>query len=151
MILREINDIPDDWEILKVRKKTPVRIRPCNGVEKFKVSWSDSMLISDPSVDIIVISDTGSEYPCKYDIFMDTYERNDNRCGGAVSKDIWDYEWIKKATYRLAKIPEGIVASVVTLEGQVDEVKFPNFVAIGPRNELYVNTYEFFTNSLETL
>lgn len=153
MILKEIKDIPSNWKVIKVRKKTTVRIRPSNGIERFKVSWSESELISDPDKDFIVISSEGSEYPCKQDIFWDTYEEvKSNSIGrGAVSRDIWDYEYIKKYVYQLVEIPEGVELSVVTLEGQVDHVKHPDFVAIGPRGELYVNTKKTFDEHLEVV
>ena len=139
MILQNVNDIPSDWEVFNVRKKTPVSIRQCNGVERFKVTWSDSQLFSDPTKDIIVISEEGMEYPCKIDIFADTYEKVGNN------------SYVKKYVYRVVKIPKNITLSVVTLEGQVDGVSYPDFIAIGPRNELYVNTKEFFEQNLEIM
>lgn len=151
MILKEIQDIPSDWKVINVRKKTTVKIRPCNGIERFKVSWSDSDLVSNPETDLIVISSDGREYPCKEDIFFETYVHVEKPPGGAKSWDIWDYSYIKKYVYQLVEIPEGVELSVLTLEGQVDNVKYPDFVAIGPRNELYVNTRETFEKHLEVV
>lgn len=148
MILKEIKDIPSDWKVINVRKKTTVRIRPSNGVERFKVSWSESELISDPDKDFIVTSSEGSEYPCKKDIFMETYETVQQY--GTLWTD-FEYDWIKKYVYQLVEIPEGVELSVVTLEGQVDHVKHPDFVAIGPRGELYVNTKKTFDEHLEVV
>lgn len=145
MKLKEVKDIPSDWKVINVRKKTTVRIRPCNGIERFKVSWSESELISDPDKDLIVISSGSSEYPCKRDIFFETYEPIEPIGTG------WDCDWIKKYVYQLVEIPEGVELSVVTLEGQVDHVKHPDFVAIGPRGELYVNTKKTFDEHLEVV
>lgn len=148
MKLEKIEDIPSEWKVLKVRKKTTVKIRRSNGSERFKVSWSDSELVSDELEDIIVISSEGEEYPCKRDIFTETYDTYEKF--GALDS-IWDYNWIKKYVYQLVEIPEGVELSVVTLEGQVDEVKHPDFIAIGPKGELYVNTREFFDKNLEVV
>lgn len=143
------NDIPSDWKVLKARKKTPVKIRPCKGVEAFKVSWSDSELISDPEKDLIVISDTGKEYPCKEDIFWDTYVLAD-RWGS--KDDVSEYNFIKKAISTLVEIPEGTEPfEVETLEGVVKGVAFPDYVVIGAKGELYVNTRDFVEKNLEIL
>lgn len=136
-----MNDIPADWKAHIVKKNTTVNIRPSNGVERFKVSWSDSELISDPDLDVIVISNEGREYPCKLDIFKQTYEfvRFDNNGQPAFGKT---------ASYTIVEIPKEYVLEVVTLEGPVQDVKYPDYLAIGPRGEVYVNTKEFVDNNL---
>lgn len=150
MKLKEIQDIPQDWKRLTVRKKTSVKIRPCNGVERFKVSWADHDLVGDPETDIIVIANDGREYPHKKDIFWDVYESKPKLPGGCVSYDIWDYEYVKKGTNVIVEIPEGTTPfEVETLEGIVGDVGYPNYVVIGAKGELYVNTREFVETQLE--
>lgn len=147
MKLKTIEDIPSDWKRLTVRKKTSVKIRPCHGSQEFKVSWSDTPLVSNPDVDLIVIQPNGSEYPCKEDIFWDTY----------VMVEPWgklnnfcDYTFIKKATTTLVEIPEGTTPfEIETLEGVINNVAYPDYIVIGVKGELYTNTKEFFDNNLE--
>ena len=73
MKLKTTEDIPRDWKRLTVRKKTTVMIRACNGVEEFKVAWSDKPLVSNPDEDLIIVQPDGKEYPIKADVFLDTY------------------------------------------------------------------------------
>jgi len=96
-------DIPSDWRRVTARKKTLVKIRPCNGVEKFKVSWQDAELVSDPKFDLIVIQPNGKEYPCKKDIFWETYEWTD--WNTLMVECLRTYR--KKGTTQLVEIPEG--------------------------------------------
>lgn len=138
MKLQYTVDIPEDWEIFNVTKNTTVKIRPCEVVERFKVSWQDSELISDPEKDIIVIQPNGKEYPCKADIFYETYRQlTPNR-----------NEWIKRATTQIVKIPEGVEVDIITLEGTLTKVSYPDYIAIGTKGELYANTKEFVENNL---
>jgi hypothetical protein len=139
--------IPSDWKILNVRKKTTVKIRSCNGVEKFKVSWQDAELVSDPEVDLIVIQPNDKEYPCKSDIFWDTYELKKPCFHSDQSK----FEYIKKATTQIVEIPEGYEVEIETLEGVLPVVTYPDYIAIGVKGELYANTKEFVDNNLEIL
>lgn len=140
MRLKTIDDIPKDWKVLTVRKKTTVKIRPSVGVERFKVDWSESELISDPELDVIVISEDGREYPCKMDIFFNSYS------------PLTEEKWIKKGTQQIVEIPEGTEPfEVETLEGVVGEVGYPDYVAIGVKGELYVNPKSFVDKDLEIL
>ncbi len=147
MKLKNISDIPSEWNVLTVRKKTTVTIRPAFEVEKFKVSWQDAELVSDPEFDLIITQPNGSEYPCKKDIFWETYERVNVLIDFDSDPQLQPY--IKKATTTLVEIPEGISVEIETLEGILPVVTFPDFIAIGPRGELYANTREFFNNNLE--
>jgi hypothetical protein len=150
MKLKTKEDIPPDWKVLTARKKTSVRIRPCNGVERFKVSWSDHDLVSDPETDLIVVSGDGREYPHKSDIFFVAYQPLPRGPGGAKHWDVWDYEYIKSATNQIVEIPEGTEPfEVETLEGVVGNVSYPDYVVIGVKGELYVNTREFVEKNLE--
>ncbi len=137
MILKDINDIPADWEVLNVRSKNVVTIREPVGFEKFKVSWGDT-LTANPDLDVIV-NNGRSEYPCKTDIFNATYE---HLCCG---------KYRKTAVTRIARIPNGVDVEIETLEGKLNSVSFPDFVAIGPKGELYANSKQFVEECLEVL
>lgn len=140
MKLKTTEDIPQDWKRLTVRKKTTVKIRPCNGVGEFKVAWSEQPLISNPDEDLIIIQPDGSEYPIKMNVFFETYTNVD------VSN------WIKKTTTTLVEIPEGVTPfEIDTLEGTIDNVGYPDYVAIGQKGELYTNTKQFVEDNLEIL
>lgn len=140
MKLKEEKDIPSNWKRHTVRKKTTVKIRPSNGIERFKVSWADHDLVSDPELDVIVISNDGSEYPCKRDIFFDSYA------------PITTEDWIKKATNIIVEIPQGTDPfEVETLEGVVGNVGYPDYVVIGVKGELYVNTRKTVEEHLEII
>jgi hypothetical protein len=146
MKLKQQSDIPSDWKVLKVRKKTTVKIRPCNGVEYFKVSWSESELVSDPEKDLIVITPI-EEYPCNESIFWSTYIPAD-RWGSKVN--ISDYNFAKNVTTTIVEIPEDVEPfEVETLEGVVGGVAHPDYVAIGAKGELYVNVRSFVESDLE--
>lgn len=151
MKVKNVSDIPTDWKVLNVRKRTTVKIRDAKVVESFKVSWQDAELMSDPNADYIVIQPNGSEYPCKKDIFWSTYEVSNppDFYSEDYSKSSFDYDYIKKATTQLVEIPKGVSVEIETLEGTLPAVTFPNFIAIGVKGELYANTLEFFENNLE--
>jgi hypothetical protein len=146
MKIKTENDIPSNWTRLTARKKTTVKIRPCNGVETFKVSWQDSELVSDPEVDLIIIQSNGKEYPIKRDIFSTTYTIVEPF--GSLDY-IYDYNWIKSATTQLVAIPEGEEVEIETLEGTLPKVTYPDYIVIGVKGELYANTQEFVKNNLE--
>lgn len=149
MKLKEEKDIPLYWKRLTVRKKTTVKIRPCYGKQEFKVSWSEKPLVSDPDLDLIVVQPNGKEYPCKEDIFWDTYVINE--AWGKLN-NFSDYTFTKKATTTLVEIPEGVTPfEIETLEGIINNVAYPDYVAIGPKGELYTNTKDFVDNNLEIL
>ena len=148
MKLKTTEDIPSDWKRLTVRKKTTVKIRPCNGIEQFKVAWSDKPLISNPDEDLIIIQPDGKEYPIKADVFRDTYEI----VLGEELLPVDRSQYIKKTTTTLVEIPEGIEAfEIDTLEGTIDNVAYPDYVAIGSKGELYTNTKKFVEENLEIL
>lgn len=131
-------DIPKEWEVLKAKSKAQVTMRECNGIEKFKVSWADALLESNPDVDVIL--DNGKEYPCKKDIFEETYEK------------VEGIEFYRKKTLStLVKIPEGVEVEIVTLEGNLPVVTYPDYVVIGIKGELYANTKEFVDTKLEII
>lgn len=131
-------DIPFEWKRYSAQKKTEVTIRACalEG-ESFKVSWSESRLWANPTDDLIIIHPDGKEYPCKKDIFFDTYQA----VPFAVLEDvIAGYRFIKSAKSTLVAIPEGYDVTVSSLEGDLKEVRHPDYIVIGAKDELYVNT-----------
>lgn len=138
MTLKSPSDIPSDWPILKARKKTKVKIRESVGREQFKVSWQDSILESDPELDLIIIQSNGTEYPCKKDIFVETYVQDGDG-------------WIKKEISRLVQVPEGEVVFIDTLEGKLNGVKYPDYIVIGKQDELYANNFHWTIQNLEFL
>jgi hypothetical protein len=149
MRLQQVQDIPGDWSVYSVKKKTPVRIRQAVKVEMFKVSWQDAELVSDPEVDFIVIQPNGSEYPCKKDIFWETYEEQPGQCFTSDFSDkTFLKDYIKKAQTTIVQIPEGESVEILTLEGTLPAVSYPDYIAIGVRGELYANTKDFVDNNL---
>jgi len=137
MTLKTPLDIPSNLPTLKARKKTKVSIRESIGREQFKVSWQDSVLESDPEVDLIIIQPNGDEYPCKKDIFAETYIL------------LEDNFWVKNEISRLVPVPEGESVSIETLEGKLNEVSYPDYIVIGKRDELYANTFEWAETNLQ--
>lgn len=133
-------DIPFEWKRYTAQKKTAVTIRACEPKgESFKVSWSESRLHANPKDDLIVIQPDGKEYPCKKDIFFGTYQAIPAL---DVESVMAGYRFIKKAKSTLVAIPEGYCVTVGSLEGDVAEVRYPDYIVIGAKDELYVNTQQ---------
>lgn len=153
MKVKHVSDIPADWEVLNVRKKTTVKIRPSNEVETFNVSWQDAELVSDPNLDYIIIQPNGKEYPCKKNIFYETYEVSNPPCFYSEDPNlsIYDYTYIKKVQTQIVSIPLDIEVEIETLEGVLPIVTFPDFIAIGVQGELYANTLEWVEANLEVV
>lgn len=143
MKIRNESDIPAGWPVLRVKKTALVRVRACNGVEQFSTPWGE--LTSDPSKDVIIIQGNGKEYPIKKDIFAETYEAVPLIHTESV---IAGYGFRKKSISKVVPVPEGIEVELVTLEGTLTSVKFPDYIAIGPVGEVYANTKEFFDQNL---
>lgn len=148
MKLKTTEDIPSNWKRLTVRKKTTVMIRACNGVEEFKVAWSDKPLVSNPDEDLIIVQPDGKEYPIKADVFLDTYQI-------VLGEEFLPEErsqYIKKTVTTLVEIPEGVAPfEIDTLEGTINNVAYPDYVAVGSKGELYTNTKKFVEDNLEIL
>lgn len=139
-------DIPAIWPRFRVRKNTPVNIRRSNGVEEFTVSWQDAVLVSDPALDLIITQPNGKEYPIKKDIFWDTYVAQDPDFVFEWNDETFDFtgiNFVKKAESTLVGIPSDIEVEIHTLEGVLPSVTYPDYIAIGPKDELYANTAEF--------
>ena len=136
--LKSPSDIPSNWLTLKARKKTKVQIRESIGREQFKVSWQDSVLESDPELDLIIITPS-EEYPCKKDIFAETYVL------------LEDDFWVKNEISRLVQVPEDQTVCIETLEGKLNAVSHPDYIVIGKKNELYANTFDWAEQNLSFL
>lgn len=135
LTLKTPQDIPSNWTQQKAKKNTFVTIRDVAPEgEEFSVSWADSKLVADPKVDLVVIQPNGKEYPCKIDIFFETYEKVDNET---------ERKFQKKELSTLVAIPEGCEVEVETLEGKISAVSYPDYVVIGKKDELYANTKEW--------
>jgi|694.fasta_scaffold04354_37 hypothetical protein len=151
LYLRQPSDIPFQWKRVYAKKKTGVTIRAVKPEgESFKVSWSESLLYADPNLDLIVRSELdGREYPCKKDIFTETYEL----AGPAYEAEgtIASYRYTKKTVNSLVEVPQGYDVTVGTLEGDVTDVQYPDYIAIGPKCELYVNTKKTVDENMEIL
>lgn len=123
-------------------------IRACNGVEEFKVAWSDKPLVSNPDEDLIIVQPDGKEYPIKADVFLDTYQI-------VLGEEFLPEErsqYIKKTVTTLVEIPEGVAPfEIDTLEGTINNVAYPDYVAVGSKGELYTNTKKFVEDNLEIL
>lgn len=133
--VKTVSDIPENWNVLSIKKNTTVSIRESNGKEEFNVDWSSSVLFSDPESDIIVIQPSGKEYPCKRDIFEQTYEL------------VSDQKYRKNVISKIVEIPHDTEVTIETLEGTLNSVSHPDYIAIGAKGELYANTSEFVKNN----
>ena len=146
IVVRSETDIPAVWPRFVVRKKSSVNIRASKGVEEFKVSWQDALLVSDPNADLIIIQPNGDEYPCKKDIFFSTY----TPVPMIYTEDlIAGYKFVKSATSVIVPIPRRFDVTIQTLEGVLPIVAYPDYIAIGTLGELYANTKQFVDDNLE--
>jgi len=135
--LKTPQDIPESWERFSAKKNTFIKIRKAKGGEVFNVSWGDGTLVADPDLDWILINPDGQEYPCKKHIFEKTYEK-------VAESDFY----IKNKSSVLVKIPEFEKVSIETLEGSLECVEYPNYIAIGETQELYANAQSFVNKNL---
>ena len=99
---------------------------------------------------MIVIQPDGKEYPIKADVFNDTYEIVLGDLSELLSVD--QSQYIKKSVTTLVEIPEGVESfEIDTLEGTINNVAYPDYIAIGSKGELYTNTKKFVEDNLEIL
>lgn len=138
-------DIPSAWPRIQARKNTPVSIRASNGVESFNVDWQDAVLVSDPTLDLIIKGSDGLEYPCKKDLFFSTYTTLP-----AVTNDdlIAGYKFVKSAVITLVPVPMTATVTINTLEGVLPAIEYPDYISIGSAGELYANTKDFVDKNL---
>ena len=127
--------IPAEWgRPREAQRKSTVAIREPDGIETFAKSWGT--LTATPGVDWVIIQGDGEEYPIKKDIFTTTYEE------GPPGR------YRKTAHSRLVQVPEGVVAVLMTREGEL-EVRHPDYIAIGAANEVYANSAAWVAANLE--
>ena len=129
------SDVPAAWGVRRqAMKKTLVSIREPNGPsERFSLSWGELEAI--PGVDIVIMAG-GEEYPCKVDIFKETYQEKEPG------------KFQKTALSEVVQVPQGITARVETKEGPI-EVAYPDYIVIGVKNEAYANAEQWVKENLE--
>ena len=134
VIIHNGDQIPLSWGIpQEAIRKTTVAIRKPKGRETFAVAGGT--LTATPELDWIVVQSSGEEYPIKKTIFAATYEQ--------VARG----RYRKKSRSRLVQVPEEIVAVLATREGHI-EVKYPDYVIIGKKNEVYANTAKWIEKNM---
>ena len=133
------SDLPADFGPLRrARKTTTVKTREPNApAEEFKKSWGT--LTGVPGQDLVLFSDADPlGYPCKIEIFKETYEEAAPGSGN----------YRKKETSQLVQVPAGAEALVKTLEGDVT-VRHPDWIVIGKKGEAYANRADWVEKNLE--
>lgn len=134
------SDIPASFGALRTaRKKTLVRIRePKAGGEVFEKSWGT--LTAVPGEDYVICTDAApdGDYPCKIDIFHQTYEETQSGSG----------RYRKTEVSHLVQVPAGVLALLKTKEGDI-EVTHPDYVVVGKQNEVYANRPSWVEQNLD--
>lgn len=126
--------IPPEWgEPRLAIRKGSVSVREPIGVETFVQPWG--VLTAHPGEDYVVVEDSGEAYPIKRDVFSSTYQA------------LGEGRYRKSACSRLVQVPEGWVAVLATLEGEL-EVRHPDYVAIGQTGEVYANSRDWVAANL---
>jgi hypothetical protein len=142
VLIRNGDEIPDSFGALRTaRKKTLVRVRAPNGPrEEFVKTWGTQEAVSGE--DLVLISDADPEgYPCKLDVFEKTYRETEPGSG----------LFRKTGLSRLVQVPKGVTAELETLETPQRPltVEHPDYVVVGPRNEVYANRQDWVEENLE--
>ncbi len=128
------DQIPASWGLPRQAVRTStVAIREPQGTETFTTAWG--ILTAVPGEDLVIVQDSGEQYPIKKDIFADTYE------------EATPGRHRKKARSRLVQVPPGVVAVLATLEGTI-ETRHPDYVVIGANNEVYANALSWVEENL---
>jgi hypothetical protein len=128
------DQIPLSWgKPREAVRRTTVAIREPQGPETFVTSWGT--LFATPGLDWIIVQESGEEYPIKKEIFSATYEEAESG------------RFRKIARSRLVQVPEGVLAVLASKEGEI-EVHHPDYVVIGPQNEVYANSAEWVAANL---
>lgn len=135
LLIANGDQIPVTWPRPReaVRIST-VAIREPQRSETFATTWGT--LTAVPGNDLVIIQDDGEQYPIKKDIFSATYE------------EVAPGRYRKKARSRLVQVPVGVVAVLVTREGEI-EVQHPDYVVIGADNEVYANAATWVAEHLQ--
>lgn len=122
---------------LVARRKTLVTFREAEGVETFSRSYGD--LTASEGVDYVLVPVDGSDpYPCKIDIFSKSWEEI------VAGSEIYR----RKALAKVVPVPRGVSVTLKTLEGD-ENVSYPDFIAIGVNDEVYINRKEWVEENLE--
>lgn len=128
-------EIPPAWgEPRPAQRRGTVAVREPRGRETFTNAWG--VLIAEPGIDLVVVQDSGEAYPVKKNIFADSY----------VAAGEGRYR--KISCSRLVQVPAGAVAVLATREGR-EEVRHPDFIAIGDDDEVYANSAAWVAANLE--
>jgi hypothetical protein len=120
------------------KRKTTVSIREPYGTEVFPGSKNKGDLTAISEIDYVLVpTDNSKSYPCKKDIFHNTWEE--------AVKGTGIYR--KKAVCRSIPIPKDVVVIVKTLEGDV-EAAYPSHIAIGSVGEVWTYSEDFINKNL---
>jgi hypothetical protein len=122
-------------------RKTLVKKREVVGEEVFSLSYGD--LTAVQGVDYVLEPLDGSHpYPCKIDIFADSWEETVPNSGVGVYR--------RKALAKIVPVPLGFEITLETLEGDT-KVYHPDYIAIGVKDEVYSNGKEWVDANLDIL
>ena len=133
------SQIPEAWTRHRVQKKTTMQRREVEGdSEEFEVWGGKQTAVR--GVDYVLFSADISGYPCKKDIFEATYTETEPGSG----------YYYKTAITLIVQVPDGEFVTLKTLEGD-EEVSSPDFIAIGSKDEVYVNKSEWVASNLRFL
>lgn len=140
-VITHARDIPENWTRRIVKKNSPVTYRELlSDTQAFIVHGGDQVIHGYRYKDVILKGEDGVEYPCKRDIFLRTYEQVD------------DTEfYVKKGEFVIVEIPRNVRVDIKTLEGDEKDIVFPNYLAIGPKSEVYPLTTDFVFNKLKVI
>lgn len=135
IIIENGKQIPPEWgDPHPAIRKSTVTTRNPIGQEVFSVFGGT--LSASPETDIIIVQESGEEYPINKNIFATTYSRaGENR-------------YRKIAKTHLIQVPIGITAVLKTKEGTL-EIQHPDYVVIGIENEVYSNSSDWVRDNLE--
>jgi hypothetical protein len=121
------------------RRKTLVQKRETSGREVFSFPWGDLEAVQ--GVDYVLTPLDGSDsYPCKIDIFADSWEETVPNSG----------VYRRKALAKIVQVPLGFEVTLETLEGDT-KVYHPDYIAIGVTDEVYSNGKEWVDANLDIL
>jgi len=129
------DDIPVHWgKPHTAMRKDTVAIRAPKSRETFATAWGT--LTATPGVDVVIVQDSGEEYPVKKDIFAKIYQ------------EVTPGRYRRTTESRLVQVPAGVIAVLTTKEGEL-EVRHPDYLVIGAENEVYANSFEWVSEHLE--
>lgn len=108
------------------RRKGWVIIRPIEGATETFVTKS-STLVGQKGLDLVIVPMDGSApYPCKEEIFYQSWCETEPGSG----------QYWRKSLSKVVPVPEGDEVVVHSLEGEA-RIRHPDFIAIGIHGEVY--------------